>query len=113
MTQKFKFGDRVKSRNKIGFVLRHSGNVYVAWEDGSQSTVAANKLTLIPHPDTVRLDFIQKNQIEIKLIESEDGQLFATETGGFLWEDSLSETVRQSIDVAIMEYREYENEYQV
>lgn len=54
MTQKFKFGDRVKSRNKIGFVLRHSGNVYVAWEDGSQSTVAANKLTLIPHPDTQR-----------------------------------------------------------
>lgn len=70
---KFQFGDSVKSRNKKGFVLHHSSNVYVAWEDGSQSTIDPAKLELIPHPDTDRLDWLEKNQFELGTYYDDDG----------------------------------------
>lgn len=107
MTQQFKFGDRVKYKSLGECVVINSSEhfCYVMNEKGDYNTIAnPEELELIPHPDTVRLDFIQKNMIEIKLIENEDGQLFCIDKDGIWWEETFSETVRQSIDTMIREY---------
>lgn len=112
MTQQFKFGDRVyfpSNVEEIGIViqvLNSENKIVVAWNDGEQTTEAIDdvQLTIIPHSDTVRLDFIQNNLMEIKLIENEDGQLFCIDKDGIWWEETFSETVRQSIDTMIREY---------
>ncbi|WP_016686359.1 hypothetical protein [Neisseria sicca] len=68
MTQQFKFGDMVKSRmhpNKtLGLVVDAGSNQYsyiIRWEHTKGvSQEHAESLELIPHPDTLRLDFIER-----------------------------------------------------
>ena len=68
MTQQFKFGDMVKSRmhpNKtLGLVVDDGSNQYsyiIRWEHTKGvSQEHTDSLELIPHPDTLRLDFIEK-----------------------------------------------------
>lgn len=106
MTQQFKFGDKVQYKEKFGFVLHHSSNVYVAWQDGSQSTIAANKLSITPHPDTVRLDYIQNRLPEIRLVECNEAGAVAfclTRKNGFVCTNTLSPSIRETIDNAMQE----------
>lgn len=63
MTKQFKFGDRVIDKDtRFGecVVINASENfVYIMNEQGSYNTIARpESLELIPHPDTVRLEFI-------------------------------------------------------
>ena len=66
MTQQFKFGDMVKSRmhpNKtLGLVIDAGSNQYsyiIRWEHTKGvSQEHTESLELIPHPDTVRLDWL-------------------------------------------------------
>ena len=66
MTQQFKFGDMVKSRmhpNKtLGLVVDAGSNQYsyiIRWEHTKGvSQEHTESLELIPHPDTVRLDWL-------------------------------------------------------
>lgn len=63
MTQQFKFGDRVRD-TALGLgecvVINASENsVYVMNERGDYNAVAhPETLEIIPHPDTVRLEFV-------------------------------------------------------
>lgn len=63
MTKQFKFGDRVIDKDaRLGecVVINASENfVYIMNEQGSYNTIARpESLELIPHPDTVRLDWL-------------------------------------------------------
>ena len=66
MTQQFKFGDMVKSRmhpNKtLGLVVDAGSNQYsyiIRWEHTKGvSQEHTESLELIPHPDTVRMDWL-------------------------------------------------------
>lgn len=60
MTQQFKFGDRVKYR-ATDFLFIHDkgdGRAHVVSETGASGAVLISDLTLISHPDTVRLDWL-------------------------------------------------------
>ena len=69
MTQQFKFGDMVKSRmrpNKtLGLVVDAGSNQYsyiIRWaHEKGVSQEHTESLELIPHPDTVRLDWLLEN----------------------------------------------------
>lgn len=63
MTQQFKFGDivRIKETGYTGSVIDFKFGVVVASHgDTSIDTFDSDELELIPHPDTSRLDFIEK-----------------------------------------------------
>ena len=73
MTHQFKFGDRVKcfpTPGSIGVVLSEEdeyGYVNVMFDDALEvEDFPVSGLELIPHPDTVRLDWIIKNGGEIQ-----------------------------------------------
>lgn len=67
MTQQFKFGDRVRDKT-LGLgecvVINASDDaVYVMNTSGDYNVVARPEhLELIPHPDTVRLDYLLFNE---------------------------------------------------
>lgn len=63
MTHKFKFGDRVIDKTmglgECVVINSFENAVYVINEKGYYNTVALpESLELIPHPDTVRLEFV-------------------------------------------------------
>ncbi len=60
MTQQFKFGDRVKygATNFLFIYDKGDGRAHVVSETGVSGAVLISDLTLIPHPDTVRLDWL-------------------------------------------------------
>ena len=66
MTHKFKFGDRVHyetdTEEVFGFVVREDriDNLVIVQFNNEEYPVAVrgDKLKIIPHPDTVRLEFI-------------------------------------------------------
>ena len=63
MTQQFKFGDCVKYR-ATDFLFIHDkgdGRAHVVSETGVSGAALISDLTLIPHPDTVRLDWLLEN----------------------------------------------------
>ena len=66
MTQQFKFGDRVRHENPIfnGIVTQiRTDGVVIVNEFGNDFFFYVNELSeleLVPHPDTARLDFIEK-----------------------------------------------------
>ncbi len=60
MTQHLKFGDRVKY-GATDFLFIHDkgdGRAHVVSETGVSGAVLISNLTLISHPDTVRLDWL-------------------------------------------------------
>lgn len=109
MTQ-FKFGDRVR-HPKYGECM-----VVTQWydadtddptwvsiisEEHGECDTRHEELELVPHPDTVRLDFIQRKLHEIRLIEcSETGAVAfcLTKKSGWIHTDTLRPTIRESID---------------
>ena len=66
MTHQFKFGDMVRHKKYgigvISYVKEGNIDFYVSFKDDSRFDAWINResLELIPHPDTVRLDFIER-----------------------------------------------------
>lgn len=64
MTHKFKFGDRVKRKSDgaVGIVVGISFKSVLVFFDGAavSSFYDADDFEIVPHPDTVRLDFIER-----------------------------------------------------
>ena len=62
MTQKFKFGDRVKRKSDgaVGIVVSISFKSVLVFFDGNvvSSFYDADDFEIIPHPDTSRLDWL-------------------------------------------------------
>lgn len=63
MTQKFKFGDlvRLKTNGVTGIVVRvgSQSNIWVIFDGYTIAEICkAEELELIPHPDTVRIDWL-------------------------------------------------------
>ena len=62
MTQQFKFGDRVKRKSDgaVGIVVSISFKSVLVFFDGAavSSFYDADDFEIIPHPDTVRLDWL-------------------------------------------------------
>lgn len=70
MTHQFKFGDRVKYR-ATDFLFIHDkgdGFAHVVSKTGVSGAALISDLTLIPHPDTARLDWLAaQDDIDITL----------------------------------------------
>lgn len=70
MTHQFKFGDRVRNEegNEFVYLRGYLSSCTLATEDGSLYRCSENHVTLIPHPDTVRLDWLAaQDDIDITL----------------------------------------------
>lgn len=67
MTQQFKFGDRVKygATDFLFIYDKGDGRAHVVSETGVSGAALISDLTLIPHPDTVRLDWLAKNDCSL------------------------------------------------
>ena len=112
MTQQFKFGDRVKYR-ATDFLFIHDkgdGRAHVVSETGVSGAVLISDLTLIPHPDTVRLDWLGEN--DCALTESlcdEDGELLDAPFACIQKQEehfkvlATATNIRQAIDTAMRE----------
>ena len=79
MTQQFKFGDRVRYKDEenpvLGVVLEEAnpGNGLITVQfidDAEPELVGIDDLEHIPHPDTVRLDWLSdyENKIDISIL---------------------------------------------
>ncbi len=75
MTQQFKFGDRVRNEegNEFVYLRGYLSSCTLATEDGSLYRCSEKHVTLIPHPDTVRLDWLADpaNEISNVLLPTE------------------------------------------
>ena len=113
MTQQFKFGDRVKRKSDgaVGVVAGISfRSVLVFFEDNSVSGFYDDdEFEIIPHPDTIRLDWLLKN--DCALTESlcdEDGDILKTPNAVIQKQEdhfevlaATSNDIREAIDVAM------------
>lgn len=116
MTHKFKFGDRVKDTalglGECVVINASETSVYVMNERGDYNVVAQpESLELIPHPDTIRLDWLAENDCALtKKFCDEDGDIHPTPNAVFQKQEdhfevltATSNDIREAIDVA-MEY---------
>lgn len=116
MTQQFKFGDCVRVLKKsvynqeIGVVTKISNTpkprYRVAFENELDLTFSESELELVPHPDTVRLDYIQNRLPEIRLVECNEAGAVAfclTRKSGFVCTNTLSPSIRETIDNAMQQ----------
>ena len=118
MSQQFKFGDMVKSRmhpNKtLGLVVDAGSNQYsyiIRWEHTKGvSQEHTESLELIPHPDTVRLDWLAKNDCSLtERLCDEDKDLLDTPFAVIQIQEGHFEVlvaatnIRQAIDTAMRE----------
>ena len=75
MTHQFKFGDRVRNEegNEFVYLRGYLSSCTLATEDGSLYRCSEKHVTLIPHPDTVRLDWLADpaNEISNVLLPTE------------------------------------------
>ena len=105
MTQQFKFGDRVKygATDFLFIYDKGDGRAHVVSETGVSGAVLISNLTLIPHPDTVRLDWLIENQAYVvHELPDEDCAYFSVSlnAGGQI---AANSTARQAIDTAMRE----------
>ena len=116
MTQQFKFGDMVKSRmrpNKtLGLVVDTGSNQYsyiIRWNDEKGvSQEHTESLELIPHPDTVRLNWLVKNDCGLTdMLHDKDEDLSDTPFAVFQIQENHFEVlaaannIRDAIDIAM------------
>ena len=112
MTQQFKFGDCVKYR-ATDFLFIHDkgdGRAHVVSETGVSGAALISDLTLIPHPDTVRLDWLAKNDCSLtERLCDEDKDLLDTPFAVIQIQEGHFEVlvaatnIRQAIDTAMRE----------
>ena len=105
MTQQFKFGDRVKygATDFLFIYDKGDGRAHVVSETGVSGAVLISNLTLISHPDTVRLDWLIENQAYVvHELPNEDCAYFSVSlnAGGQI---AANSTARQAIDNAMRE----------
>lgn len=114
MTQQFKFGDRVID-TALGLgecvVINVSENsVYVMNERGDYNAVAQPEtLEIVPHPDTIRLDWLLKNDCALtERLCDEDGDILGTPNAVIQKQEdhfevlvATSNDIREAIDVAM------------
>nr|DAS27697.1 MAG TPA: SH3-like domain protein [Caudoviricetes sp.] len=117
MTHKFKFGDRVKRKSDgaVGIVVSISFKSVLVFFDGAavSSFYDADDFEIVPHPDTVRLDWLAENDCALtKKLCDEDGDIHPTPNAVIHKQEehfevlaATSNDIREAIDVA-MEYIE-------
>lgn len=108
MTQQFKFGDRVKYRaTDFLFIYdKGDGRAHVVSETGVSGAVLISDLTLISHPDTVRLDWLEKNRAILYHNIAEDIKHGCAPIEVGCWHGEKPHggcTVREAIDTAMRE----------
>lgn len=114
MTHKFKFGDRVIDKTKfLGecvVINASEKSVYIMNERGDYNVVARpESLELIQHPDTVRLDWLLKNDCALtERLCDEDGNILDTPNAVIQKQEdhfevlaATSNDIREAIDVAM------------
>ena len=113
MTHKFKFGDRVIDKDtRLGecVVINASENfVYIMNEQGNYNVLARpESIELIPHPDTVRLDWLAENDCALTKRLYEDGDIHPTPNAVIQKQEdhfevlaATSNDIREAIDVAM------------
>lgn len=122
MTHKFKFGDRVrykspesKLRGFVASTRNHGQNKIIVAFEGEDwlHHCSGENLELIPHPDTIRLDWLAENDCALtKKLFDEDGDIHPTPNAVIQKQEdhfevlaATSNDIREAIDVA-MEYIE-------
>jgi hypothetical protein len=108
MTQQFKFGDRVQDADGKQFIFLRGflSSCTVAGDDGRTYDYLTNQLQPIPHPDTVRLDWIGKQRATLYHNAREDIKhgIAPVEVKAAAQSEYFgSSTVRQAIDTAMRE----------
>lgn len=114
MTHKFKFGDRVIDKTmglgECVVINSFKNAVYVINEQGDYNAAALpESLELIPHPDTVRLDWLLKNDCALtERLCDEDGDILDTPNAVIQKQEdhfkvlaATSNDIREAIDVAM------------
>lgn len=117
MTQQFKFGDHVRYKDNenpvLGVVLEEAnpGNGLITVQfidDAEPELVGSEDLELIPHPDTVRLDWLAKNDCALtENLGDEDGDRQDTPFAvihvqeGHFKVLAAANNIRQAIDTAM------------
>ena len=118
MTQQFKFGDRVRYKSpesKLrGFVAstrnRGQNKIIVAFEgEDWLHHCSSENLELIPHPDTIRLDWLAENDCTLtKKLCDEDGDILGIPNAVIQKQEdyfevlaATSNDIREAIDVAM------------
>jgi hypothetical protein len=114
MTQQFKFGDIVRwGDDPRLFLYRCQDNVHhkAGWihsDDGGEYLAAHSALQAVPHPDTVRLDWLVKNDCALtERLCDEDGDLLDTPFAVIQKQEEHFEVltaacdIRQAIDAAM------------
>ena len=116
MAQQFKFGDRVRHKEHGESVVVWTTDdtadqwVEVAYQNGKANAYPNTDLELIPHPDTVRLDWLAKNNCALaERLCDEDGDLLDTPFAVIQKQEEHFEVlaaacdIRQAIDTAMRE----------
>lgn len=112
MTQQFKFGDRVRHKEHGESVVVWTTDdtadqwVEVAYQNGKTEAYPNTDLELIPHPDTVRLDWIEKQRATLYHNAREDIKhgIAPVEVKAAAQSEYFGgSTVRQAIDTAMRE----------
>ena len=105
MTQQFKFGDRVKcipTPESIGVVLSEVdeyGYVNVMFDDALEvEDFPVSGLELIPHPDTVRLDWLIKRNFDFQKCYDMGGRWWYEDNSFDEIEGTEGMTEREAID---------------
>ena len=113
MTQQFKFGDRVKRKSDgaVGVVVDTKfQSVWVVFEGSAVSDFYDDdEFEIIPHPDTVRLDWLLKNDCALtERLCDEDGDIHPTPNAVIQKQEdhfevlaATSNNIREAIDVAM------------
>ncbi|ULJ66626.1 hypothetical protein [Wielerella bovis] len=116
MTPKFKFGDRVRLRGgafAFIFITQQGSNDAAVLCEGEAKafSLPMQHLELIPHPDTVRLDWLEKNQFELGTHYDDDGlgfidlryAVYQPDKQGCRLKLSDEKSYRQAIDTTMKE----------
>lgn len=117
MTQQFKFGDRVRIKDEPLTPWENAGIIFAIYgdekrgyyaavcfqESGDFQDVPLDEIERVPHPDTVRLDWLIENQAYVvHELPNEDCAYFSVSlnAGGQI---AANSTARQAIDNAMRE----------
>ena len=119
MTHQFKFGDRVRlkdDKEEQGFILdiygdkEHGYFAVVIFKEHGNVDHEIDEIEPVPHPDTVRLDWLAKNDCALtERLCDEDGDLLDTSFAVIQTQEehlevlSAATDIRQAIDAAMQE----------
>ena len=124
MTQQFKFGDRVRLKDEPLTPWENAGIIFAIYgdekrgyyaavcfqESGDFQDVPLDEIERVPHPDTVRLDWLAKNDCTLteRLCDEDGDQLDTSFAVIQTYEEyfevlAAATNIRQAIDTAMRE----------